>query len=58
VVLGAFVNIYKELKGRGAQLRISSMTPTIAEVFKITHLDKLLPNFPNVDAAIVGDVEQ
>jgi anti-anti-sigma factor len=57
VVLGAFVNIYKELKGRGAQLRISSMTPTIAEVFKITHLDKLLPNYPNADAAIVGDVE-
>ena len=57
VVLGAFVNIYKELKARGAQLRISSMTPTIAEVFKITHLDKLLPNFPNADAAIVGEEE-
>ncbi|MDA0841962.1 MAG: ATP-binding protein [Planctomycetota bacterium] len=56
VVLGAFVNIYKELKGRGAQLRISSMTPTIAEVFKITHLDRLLPNYPNADAAIIGDV--
>jgi len=52
VVLGAFVNFYKELEKAGATLRVSAPSATVLEVIKITHLDNLFNVYPDADTAI------
>lgn len=52
VVLGAFVNFYKELDQAGATLRVSAPSATVLEVIKITHLDNLFRVYPDADTAI------
>ena len=56
VVLGALVNFYKELRNRGAETRLCSLTPNVQEVFQITRLDTLLAIYPDADAAIKGEL--
>jgi serine/threonine-protein kinase RsbW len=54
VVLGAFVNLHKELTQAGSTLRISSPTATVLDVLKVTRLNRLFSIYPDPDAAILA----
>lgn len=57
VVLGAFVNLNKEVTSRNAELRFCNLSDTIVEVFKITRLDTVFSVYADHEAAIRGDEE-
>lgn len=50
-MLGKLVKIHKKCQGYKAKLKLCSITPEIAEVFKITRLDKLFDIEKDAEAA-------
>lgn len=52
--LGALITINNRVKGRQGQLRLANIDPQIAEVFKITKLDKLFQIHETTDSAIAS----
>ncbi len=51
-VLGKLIKLNGEVEDRGGQLIISSLSPKIAEVFKITKLDKIFQLCPTKEEAL------
>ena len=50
--LGTLVATMQRSKAAGGYIRLVAPQPLVAEVFATTKLDKLLPIFPSVEAAI------
>jgi len=51
--LGAFISVLKTLGGQGF-LGICHARETVASVFKLTRIDRVLPLFPNQDEAVAS----
>ena len=51
-VLGKLIKLNGVVTDRGGQLKLSSLDARIAEVFKITNLDKLFSIYKTPDAAL------
>jgi len=49
--LGAVVGSMKQL-GRGRQLDLAALTPSVEKVFRITRMDRVFSIFADVDAAL------
>jgi anti-sigma B factor antagonist len=49
--IGALVRCLTKLKKAGGGLRMAATQPMVDYSLKLTKLDKLIPNFPNVTAA-------
>jgi anti-sigma B factor antagonist len=49
--LGALLILLKLIQKKEGTLRLFSLSPRIAEVFKISGFDKFFPIFPSLDAA-------
>ncbi|NVJ86719.1 MAG: STAS domain-containing protein [Algoriphagus sp.] len=50
--LGVFMSYLEDFQERGVSLKIFSLSPRVLEVFKILGLDRLIPIFPNKEAAL------
>lgn len=46
--------IWNRVNGAGGKFALAGLTPYCHEVLQITHLDKLWPTLPNVDAAVAA----
>lgn len=46
--------VWNRVNGADGKFALSGLTPYCREVLQITHLDKLWPMFPNVDAAVAA----
>lgn len=55
--LGAVVNVMKIL-GQERPLELASLTPTVAKVFALTRMDKVMRIFPSVEDAVGGGLQQ
>lgn len=51
--LGAIVGAMKQLPSNKS-LRLSGLTPTVAKVFQLTHMDTIFDIYTDVDAALEG----
>lgn len=52
--LGMLVTLYKDTVARDGSMKISSISPQIAEVFKITRLSKFFDVYENSDQAVAS----
>lgn len=52
--LGTLININGKVKTRGGQLRLANIDPQIAEVFKITKLDRLFQIHETTESAMAS----
>ena len=52
--LGTLITINNKVKNRKGQLRLANIDPQIAEVFKITKLDKLFQIHETTDSAMAS----
>ncbi len=52
--LGQIMRAYRVAGDEGGYVRIADPQPLIADVFRLTKLDKLLAMYPSVEAAIEG----
>ena len=50
--LGTLMYLYREVKGRGGAVRFYGLTPAVLDVFKLTHLDKVVEIAPTRDEAL------
>jgi anti-sigma B factor antagonist len=50
--LGALLILLKLIRKQEGTLRLSGLSPRIAEVFTIAGFDKLFPIFPDLDSAL------
>jgi len=54
VALGVLLRTLRLLEQRGGELRIASAHPNVMRALEITLLDRVLPIYPNCDAALAG----
>jgi len=50
--LGQIMRAYQAVKNRGGYVRIINPQPLIADVFRLTKLEKILKIYPSVEAAL------
>lgn len=50
--LGTLMYLYREAKGRGGIVRFYGLAPAVLDVFKLTHLDKVVEIVPTREAAV------
>ena len=53
--LGQIMRAYRVAGKEGGYVRIAAPQPLVADVFRLTKLDRLLPIYPSVEAALKGD---
>ena len=52
--IGAVVACLTLIKKSGGELRVAGANPRIQRIFSMTGVDRLMPQFPNVAAAMAG----
>jgi len=53
-MLDTLCQLYRRIHAAGGQLRLCGMRPSIAEVFRITNLERLFPIHADVDEAMAN----
>ncbi len=54
--LGVLVRCYRDAKGRGGELRLSNVPPSIGRILEFTRLDSILRPEPRTDDALAGSL--
>ena len=54
LVLGKLIHVHKRLAESGGEIRLADIHPQILEVFRITHLDRLLEIFDHEESAVAS----
>jgi anti-sigma B factor antagonist len=52
-MLGVLMSLHKQIKAAGGEMRLAAISKNIAEVFKLTKLDKMLKIYRSTDQAMV-----
>jgi anti-sigma B factor antagonist len=52
--VGALISCLTVIKKAGGELRLAGASPRIQRILGMTGVDKLLPAYPTVDAAVAG----
>jgi len=50
--LAALVSGLKAARERGGWLKLAGLTPTVLQILKLTQLDRVLGNYPNIEIAL------
>lgn len=49
--MGTLVRIHGKMRKQGGNVRLANLTGLVADLFKLTHLDRLFGIYPGIDAA-------
>lgn len=55
--LGVIIGILKRVRTQGGDLRLAAAPHRVTRVFEVTRLDRVLPMYDDVDAAIAGGAD-
>ncbi|MEW6638443.1 MAG: STAS domain-containing protein [Actinomycetota bacterium] len=52
--LGSLMQLYREARDRGGEVRFYNVTPAVRDIFSLTHLDKVITIDESREAAFAG----